>query len=128
MTWDLSNNLNWEPIERGRTIEAVRVGNSHIAIPTVVLSVNSRVIQVGVEAPNAKPWWTFGGWASQNLAVKPDVGSQFQAFTRTQSSPIFLKQLTLIEFKDWESYPYFLKLDFAAHHTKIYFEVWEYEP
>lgn len=128
MTWDLGNNLNWEPIERGRTVTAVKSGNYHQPIPTIVLNANSRTVKIGVEAPNAKGRWTFGGWVSQHLPIKPDVGSQFQAFTRTKSSPLFLRQLNLIEFPDWEIYPYFLRLDFSPWHNQIYFEAWEYSP
>jgi hypothetical protein len=134
MTWDLGNTLKWEPLERGVTIAATPIPSLDPVpkyfqpiLPRTFLC-NSRVVKVGIRAQFAKNNWSLGAWVSQNLLIKPDSNTDFVALTRTRRFPAILKQLNLIEFPEYDSYPFVLTIDFPRWHREIYLEVWEYVP
>ena len=137
MTWDLGNSLNWEPVDgdrgRGATYTANPVPGLDYEkywkpIPPQTYLPNSRILKIGVRAQYAKPSWIHGVWASQRLLIQPDSGTYFATLTQTQQIWTRLGLLNLIEFPEWNSYPYVLSIDIPKWHKEIYLEVWEYVP
>lgn len=137
MTWDLGNSLKWEPVDgnrgRGATYTALPVAGMDYTkywkpIPTQTYLPNSRILKIGVRAQYAKPNWILGVWASQRLLIQPDSGTNFATLTQAKQVGTRLGLLTLVEFEEWDSYPYVLSIDIPKWHKEIYLEVWEYVP
>lgn len=133
MTWELNNSLNWEPLDRGTTFTASPIPELDFAkywkpIPAKAYLANSRVVAVGVRNQFAKSNWFLGVWVSQKLLILPDSGSDFPTAMQTRRFPTRLRELTLLEFPDYERYPYLLSIDIPKWHKEIYLEVWEYVP
>lgn len=136
MTWDLGNSLNWEPVGtlgRGTTytagiIPGMDFDKYWLPIPVKTYTPNSRVLKVGVRNQYAKPNWSLGVFLAQHLQVKPDSGTLFGPNTQTKRYGTKLGMLTLIEFPEYDSYPYLLRVEIPKWHKEIYLEVWEYVP
>lgn len=133
MTWALNDSLNWEPLDRGTTFTANSIPELDFAkywqpIPTKTYLANSRVLSIGVRNQYAKSNWRLGAWASQQLLIRPDTDTYFATVTQTRQFGTRLGLLTLIEFPEYERYPYLLSIDIPKWHKEIYLEVWEYVP
>ncbi len=130
MTWQLGNRLNWDNVAT-RTLTAVRTGpgvKDFNPLPPFTTIVDRPVLQVGIRNPTAPLVWKLGGYASQKLLMTPSITSDFLALVQTKSVFCSLGQLTLIEFPDYNLYPYSLVIEFPKWHENIYLEVWKYTP
>lgn len=130
MSWDIGNRLNWDNVAT-RTLTATRTGpgvKDFNPLPPFTTTVDRPVLQIGIRNPNAPAKWRFGGFASQRLLATPSITSDFLSLVRTKSVFCTLGELNLIEFPDYELYPYALVIEFPKWHEQIYLEVWKYTP
>ena len=128
MTWQLGDRLNWDSVTT-RNLSANRTGLGRWAfdpLPPFTTLVDRPVLAVGIKNSTAPVTWRLGAFASQRLLMTPSITSDFLALVQTRSLFCGLNQLTLLEFPDYNLYPYTLVLDFPRWHENIFLEVWKY--
>lgn len=129
MTWDFSNNLNWDLVRR-QTYYAQLItadGNQFSPIPPITIPVDSYLLLIGCQNPNAKSSWYLAGYASNRLLFSPSSTSEFTAAVQSYSGVrLGLNRLNLVKFKDFDLLPHLLEIKLASWHKEMLIEVWKY--
>lgn len=129
MTWDFSNNLNWDLVIRDtyRGQQSATVPPSYSPIPPKLISLDSKVLLIGARNDKAKDTWYTAGWVSPRLNFSPSSTSQFgglvQGYSRYKLS---LNRLNLVRFDSFNLTPYAIELNIAKWHTEMLVEIWKY--
>jgi len=129
MSWDLTNNLNWDLVLRN-TYKATVNPNTRSGfnpIPPVTVTVDSYILLVGARNENAKPHWFLAATVYPRLLFSPSSTSQFLGIVQSQSGiRLGLDRLTLVQFKDFHLLPYLLEIRVPKWHEEMMLEVWKY--
>lgn len=129
MTWDFSNSLNWDLVQRNNYFaqSITSDGSQFSPIPSITVLVDSYILLIGCSNPQAKPSWYLAGYASNRLLFSPSSTSEFTA--AVQSYPrvkLGLNRLTLVRFTNFNLLPCLLEINIMKWHKQMFLEVWKY--
>lgn len=128
--WEFGNNLNWDLALR-QTYNATLISpddpDLFLPIPTVTLTVTSRVLLIGARNQSAKPNWFLAARVSPRLLFSPSSTSEFIAAVASYPRlKIGLDRLTLIRFDNYDLSTYLLEINIPKWHKQMLLEVWQY--
>lgn len=132
---DLNTRGNWELLT-GERRSVVYTNNTkpsdsnykYTPISPIYTTANSRLLLVGVASNSAKSHWFLGARVSQYLYVSPSATAGFISGVQVEDTKkAGLGKLTLIEFKNYNVFPYVVELDIPYWLEDVYVEVWEYK-
>jgi hypothetical protein len=129
MSWDLTNNLNWDLVLRN-TYKATanpNIRSGFNPLPPVTVTVDRQVLLIGARNENAKPHWFLAATAYPRLLFSPSSTSQFLGIVQSQAGiQLGLDRLTLVQFKDFYLSPYLLEIRIPKWHQEMLLEIWKY--
>ena len=133
MPFSFNDRLNWDLVVRDSQAQTdlgtrdIYGRPQFLAIPPIVVGVESRIVLVGVSSEGSRAGWKLGAWAGQRLLITPSSTTIFPSRPRTTHRHFCrLNALTLVEFPHWNETLYFLELEIPYWLTQVTFEVWQY--
>lgn len=127
---DFGNNLNWDLVLRNSYIAqlAPETRRGFLPIPNKIIEADRYTLAIGVSSTKAKPTWRVGAFVAPRLLFSVSSTSEYTGLVRSNDSkPVFLNQLTLVQFQNFGLTPYALEVSFPYWISQLNIEVWKYQ-
>lgn len=127
---DFGNNLNWDLVLRTAYVAqlAPETKRGFLPISNKIIEADRYTLAIGVSSNKAKPTWRVGAFVAPRLLFSVSSTSEYAGLVRSDSSkPVFLNQLTLVQFQDFGLTPYALEIAIPYWIAQLSIEVWKYQ-
>lgn len=127
---DFGNNLNWDLVLRTSYTAQLtpETRRGFLPIPTKLIEVDRYTLAIGVSSNKAKKTWHLGAFVAPRLLFSVSSTSQYPGLVRAANSkPLFLNQLTLVQFEDFGLTPYALEISIPFWIAQLSVEIWKYQ-
>ena len=127
---EFGNNLNWDLVLRTSYVAplAPETKRGFLPIPNKIIEADRYTLAIGVSSNKAKPTWRIGAFVAPRLLFSVSSTSEYTGLVRSDDSkPVFLNQLTLVQFQDFGTTPYALEISIPFWISQLSIEVWKYQ-
>lgn len=127
---DFGNNLNWDLVLKTSYSAqlAPETQRGFLPIPNKIIESDKYTLAIGVSSTKAKPTWRIGAFVAPRLLFSVSSTSEYAGLVRSDNSkPVFLNQLTLVQFQDFGLTPYALEISIPFWIAELSIEVWKYQ-